>query len=498
MNLIVHLSVLAPVFFIAVSFLIPVLNHYKFEKIGLLSLIFAGWGTGSSLVLVYHVMTRGPIRYYFGSWEPPWGIEFMIGRFEVLMLLLVTLLYLLVIIYTRSFIQEEIKPKVVHWYYILLFLLEASLIGMIATNDLFNFFVFLEICAIGSVAIISVKDDRDSIEASIKYLFLNSIGSAFVLFAIGLIYMVTGHLNIPYAGESMVQAAALFPRTVNMSLVFMFLGLALKAALFPLHIWLPDAYTSAPHHSTVILAGLVGKAYIIGLVKILFKVYNIEILQSSNLLSLILFLSVLAIIIGSIFAIGQKKVKRMLAYSSVAQVGYIFLGVGLLTESGLTGGLLHIFNHALIKSLLFLAAGVIIYKTGIEDLEDFQGVGYRFPLTMIFFSLGALAMVGIPPLNGFMSKWFLAVGTLQADKPFLLGVILLSSFMNGIYYLPIIIRSFFSSGTEKVRYEWEFSRLDKKVWVPMMFIAAALIVSGIFPNIPLYFINKIVTELLVL
>ena len=493
MNPLVHLSVLMPVVLIAISFLLPVLHHYKYKHITGISLAFVSYGVVAALIIVFRVIQKGTITYHFGSWSPPWGIEFVISGFEAFMILLVAVIYLLVFLYARPFLEQEIASKVVHWYYILLFLLQASLVGMIATNDLFNFFVFVEICAIASVAIISVKDDRDSVEASVKYLFLSSIGSAFILFAIGLLYMVTGQLNISLVGENIQQAVAYFPRTVNLSLVFIFLGLALKAALFPLHIWLPDAYTNAPGPSTAILAGLVGKVYVIGLIKILFKVYDLEILTDSRLLSLVLFLSVLAILIGSIFAIGQENVKRMLAYSSVAQIGYIFLGFALVTEHSVTGGLLHIINHALIKTLLFLAAGVIIYKTGNEKLSDFRGVGYRYPLTMIFFSLGALAMVGIPPLNGFMSKWFLALGTLQAEKPLFLGIILLSSFMNGIYYLPIIVRSFFGSG-EETEYSWEFSRLDKRAWIPMMIIALALIIFGFFPNIPLYFIEQIVVD----
>jgi len=413
------------------------------------------------------------------------------------MILLVSVIYLLVFIYTNLFLKKEIKPVVFHWYYILLFLLQASLIGMIATNDLFNLFVFVEISAIASVAIISIKDEARSVEASIKYLFLSSIGSAFILFSIGLIYLITGNLNINYIGEIMPEAIANFPRTANLSLVFMFLGLAMKAALFPLHIWLPDAYTEAPNSSTAILAGLVGKVYIIALVKILFRIYQIDFLVMTNFLSLVLFLSVMAIIVGSIFAIAQQNIKKMLAYSSVAQVGYIFLGISLVTEYSLTGGLFHIFNHAIIKTLLFLSAGVIIYKTGIKKIEDFRGIGYKYPLTMIFFALGALAMVGIPPLNGFMSKWFLALGTLQAEKPIYLVVIVLSSLMNGIYYLPIIIRAFFSPSSQ-TNYDWEFNRLGKRAWIPMLFFALAIIVFGFFPHIPLFFIDKIVQEFLFL
>lgn len=495
MNNISHLIALIPVLLLATAFLIPVLNHYNLKFESGLSIVITVYNLLISVLIFYHVITIGPITYHFGSWAPPWGIEFVITEFEAIMIFMVSLIYLMVYIFSIKLLDKYIVSRVVHWYYILLLLLQASLYGMIMTNDLFNFFVFIEICAISSVAIVSIRDDRNSIEASLKYLFLNSIGSAFILFAIGLIYMVTGHLNMNLAGNVLQEAVYIFPGTVNLSLILMFLGLALKAALFPLHIWLPDAYSSAPDSSTVILAGLVGKIYIIGMVKIFFIIFRMEVLKQSGILSVILILSFLAIIFGSIFALGQGKIKRMLAYSSVAQIGYIFLGIGLVTESGLSGGMLHIFNHAIIKSLLFLAAGVIIYKTGKEKVSDFAGIGYRYPLTMIFFSIGALSMVGIPPLNGFFSKWFLAIGTLQAEKPILLLLIIFSSILNAIYFIPIIIRAFLSDSQKKI--QWEFSRLEKKVWIPMMILSFLIILFGLFPNWPLFFIENTVIDFLI-
>ncbi|MEJ6949713.1 complex I subunit 5 family protein [Natronospora cellulosivora (SeqCode)] len=488
MNTIILLAILMPVILMAFSFLVPVLDQHKVKIIPGISLFIAVLNFILSIFLIYQVRASGNIVYHFGGWSPPWGIEFLISDLEAFMALLITGVYLLVLIYASPNLEKEVNPRVFSWYYILLFLLQASLIGMTFTNDLFNFFVFVEISAITSVAIVSVKDDKGSIEASIKYLFFSSIGSAFLLFAIGLLYMISGNLNLDMVGAVLQENYHVFPQTVTLSLIFIFIGLALKAALFPLHIWLPDAYSNAPIASTAILSGLVGKAYIIAFIKIIFKVYRMNILQESNLLALILPLSALAIIFGSIFAIGQTKIKRMLAYSSVAQVGYIFLGIGLASVNGLTGGLLHVFNHALIKILLFLAVGVIIHKTGKDKISDFNGIAYKYPFTMIVFSLAALAMIGIPPLNGFISKWILALATLEANQGFYLVIILISSLMNAIYYLPIIIRAFF--GNPDKTYKWEFSNLGIKVCLPMAIFAIAILVFGLFPNLPLLFIEK--------
>ncbi|MFW6006905.1 MAG: complex I subunit 5 family protein [Halanaerobiales bacterium] len=494
MNLLIQLAVLIPVVLIGISFIIPVLKNYKFKYLCEIFIVISLYNFILSVYIMFKVITDGPITYNFGGWAPPWGIEFYIGSLEAVMIFLVTSIYLLILIYAFPIIRKELSSNVYHWYYVLLILLKSFMIGMIVTNDLFNFFVFMEIGAIASVAVISVRNKRESIEASLKYLFLSNIGSAFVLFAIGLLYMITGHLNFQFVGEALKESAEIFPQTVNLSLLFIFLGLALKAALFPLHIWLPDAYTSAPTASTVILAGLVGKVYIIGLIKILFKVYSIEILEETGILPIILFLSGLAIIMGSIFAIGQNSIKRILAYSSVAQIGYIFLGIGLASENSLHGGMLHIINHAVIKSLLFMTIGIIIFKTGKEKISDLKGIGRQYPFTMIIFSIAALSMIGIPPLNGFISKWLLAMGTLEAEQPVYLVIILASSLLNSVYYFPIIINSFFG-GTD-TEYNWKLSLLEKKVRLPLIILTLIILGFGLYPDLPLYFIRKATVILL--
>lgn len=494
MNYLIEMAVLVPVLLLAASFLIPVLNQRQSPFIIHLVMGVAVYNLLISFFVIYHVATVGDIIYHFGNWSPPWGIEFIISYLEAFMMVLICGIYLLIVIYSGPGLGKELKPKVFSWYFTLLYLLKAALIGMIFTNDLFNFFVFVEISAITSVAIISIKDDRSSIDASIKYLFLSSIGSAFLLLAVGLLFMVTGHLNMSLISATIQENLPLFPQTIKLSLIFIFISLALKAALFPFHIWLPDAHSSAPVPSSALLSGVVVEVYVVGLIKILFNVYGSAFVQDTGLILIILILSALGIILGSIFAIGQDYIKRMLAYSTVAQMGYISLGVGLLTTRGMTGGLLHVFNHALIKSLLFLSAGVIINETGKKKIGDFRGMGRQYPLTMIAFSIAALAMIGIPPLNGFISKWVLAMGTLEAQQPFYLLVILLSSLLNGIYYLPIIIGAFFGSTDQG--YRWEFSHLSWRIWFPLMVFAFAILFFGLFPNYLFFFIDEATIRLL--
>ncbi|MFW6270694.1 MAG: proton-conducting transporter membrane subunit, partial [Bacillota bacterium] len=207
MNLLIQLAVLIPVVLIGISFIIPVLKNYKFKYLCEIFIVISLYNFILSVYIMFKVITDGPITYNFGGWAPPWGIEFYIGSLEAVMIFLVTSIYLLILIYAFPIIRKELSSNVYHWYYVLLILLKSFMIGMIVTNDLFNFFVFMEIGAIASVAVISVRNKRESIEASLKYLFLSNIGSAFVLFAIGLLYMITGHLNFQFVGEALKESA---------------------------------------------------------------------------------------------------------------------------------------------------------------------------------------------------------------------------------------------------------------------------------------------------
>ncbi|MFW5873191.1 MAG: complex I subunit 5 family protein [Bacillota bacterium] len=491
----VHPGILMVLILLISAFISPVLDQFKFKRFSFLAIIISGVIFLLSILFMIRVNTVGIEYYNFGGWSPDKGIEFVFGNLEALMLVLISGMFLIVYVYNQHKIRDEIGIHLRGWYFTLAFLLQASLNGMILTNDLFNMFVFIEISALTTVAIISINENKDTIFASIKYLFLTTVGSSSILFSIGILYLITGYLNMDLAGTELTKMAEMYPAASGMAMLFMFFGLAMKSALFPLHIWLPDAYSSAPIISTVIMAGIVGKAYIVVFIKVFYKVLSLNFFQLTNLSEITIFLAGLAIIIGSLFAIGQTKIKRMLAYSSVAQIGYIFLGLALATEDSLTGGILHIINHSVNKSLLFLTVGIIIMYAGIENIDDFSGVGKKYPFTMLLFALASLAMVGIPPLNGFMSKWTIIMGILEAGKPAYLVIILLSSLLNGVYYLPIIIQSFFG-GNDDFTYRWEFKRLGVKIILPMLTLAIIILLIGIFPSYPLNYINKIVINLM--
>ncbi|RJX26250.1 MAG: monovalent cation/H+ antiporter subunit D family protein [Dethiobacter sp.] len=487
----IHVPVLLIVILLGASYSVPLLDRYRKNlafplTIASLSAVFV-----FSLYLIFLVGRKGPFFYHLGGWPPPWGIELSVDFLAVYMLMVLSSIGLLVMIYGAKDLRHELKKEVLSWYYTLYLLLIGSMMGIALTNDLFNMFVFIEISAIASCGIISIKEDRRCLEASIKYLILSVLGSGCVLLAVAMIYMVTGNLNFVYIAAELPAALALYPFNILIALSLFIVGLGVKSALFPLHVWLPDAHSSAPSPSSAVLSGLVIKIYAFALIKLLFRVFPPQIYAAVPVLDIILFLSVLAVLVGSIFAMVQDDIKRMLAYSSIAQIGYVFMGIGLFGDRALSGGLLHIFNHAMMKSMLFMAAGLIIYATGIRRIKDLKGIGVRMPWTMGAFTVGALSMVGIPGTSGFISKWYLALGALDLGRPFYVAIILLSSLLNGIYYFPIVIDAFFGT---KVEPRSEHRDVPALMLVPVLILAAGVVIFGFFPGPLLNLIEKAMTR----
>ncbi|PKM83555.1 MAG: monovalent cation/H+ antiporter subunit D family protein [Firmicutes bacterium HGW-Firmicutes-13] len=490
-----HFPVLIVVIFLFFSYLMPIFERWKNDWCAPLAVLVHISALGMAANLAWQVFTKGTIIYEMGNWPPPWGIEFKIDYLSIFMMITITIVSTLILIFATKDLEHELKPKVKGWYYTLYLLLVGSMIGLSATNDLFNMFVFMEIASISACGIISIKEDRECIEASLKYLILSSVGTGCVLLSIALLYMVGGHLNFTFTAAALEQAIHIYPYNILVALALFSVGFIVKAALFPLHVWLPDAHSSAPSPSSAILSGLVIKIYAVVYLKLLFRVFPAELYNMVPIFDMILILASLSIFFGSIFAIVQEDIKRMLAFSSIAQIGYVFLGIGLLNSTGLTGGLLHIINHAMMKSMLFLSAGAIIYCTGRRKITDLKGIGLKMPLAMGTFTIGAMAMVGIPSTNGFISKLYLALGTLEAGKPFYLGVILLSSFLNVLYYFPIVINAFFGESEEGGE-EIEVKKLPVRMSVPLIVLGCGCIILGIFPKYVLVIIERAVELLL--
>lgn len=496
-----HAPVMVVVFVLFVSYLLPLIDLWKREWCAsiaiaalVITLVFIGF-------IGHQVFTFGPILYEMGSWAAPWGIQFMVDYLGLFMLITIGVVSLIILVFGAKDLTHELKPRVRGWYYTLYLLLVGSMMGLAITNDLFNMFVFMEICSIAACAIISIKSDRECVEASFKYLILSAIGTGGVLLSIALLYMITGHLNFDYMGAALETAIHLYPNNIVVSLALFSIGFVVKAALFPLHVWLPDAHSSAPSPSSAMLSGLVIKIYAVVYLKLLVRVFPAELFANIPLFDIILILASLSIFFGSVFAMFQDDIKRMLAFSSIAQIGYVFLGIGLLNSSGLTGGLLHIFNHAFMKSMLFLSAGAVIYCTGIRKIKDLKGIGLKMPLVMGMFTIGAMAMVGIPATNGFISKLHLALGTLEAGKPIYLGVILLSSLLNAVYYFPIVINAFFGTHDEDHEDEHheggiQCKKLPLQMAVPLAVLGFGCLFFGLYPKYILIIIERAVQLML--
>lgn len=424
------------------------------------------------------------ISYAVGGWDAPWGIEVLINPFSSYILVVFTFVSLLILFYSVTSLETEVPERGIGWYYTTFLLLVAAMLGMAMTNDIFNMYVFIEVTGISACALVLAKGGRLATEASFKYLLLATVGSGFVLTGITLIYLITGNLNIPYVAMEFSKIYAQYPYLIWTVLSFFLVGFGIKSALFPLHVWLPDAHSAAPTTSSAILSGLVVKIYIVALVKVYYLIFGFELLNQIFIRHMILTMASAAIIGGSMFAFVQLNLKRRLAYSSVAQVGYIFLGMGLGGPTGLAAGILHIFNHAVMKACLFLAAGAIYRQTGEKHVNRLQGLGYQMPITMGAFTVAAMSMVGLPLFSGFVSKWWLAQGSIEAGMPLFVGLIILSGLLNASYFLPIVWQAFFVVDEHEPK-TFTLDKIPFTMSASLVVLALAVIYFGIHPEFPL-------------
>jgi len=382
--------------------------------------------------LLAQVLAHGPISYAIGDWPPPIGIEYRIDQANALMLVLVSSMAALVMTYAPRSIGDEIRPQVQGWYYAMFLLCLTGLLGMAITGDAFNVFVFMEISSLSTYVLIAMGRDRRALVAAYLYLVLGTIGATFYVIGIGLAYTMTGTLNMVDLAIRLQEVHD--ARPVIAALAFIGVGISLKLALFPLHLWLPNAYAYAPSATTAFIASTATKVAVYVLLRFVFSIFGVDIaFGETPAATLVLIMAVAAMVMPSISAIFQSNAKRMLAYSSVAQIGYIMLGIALVSQTGLTGGISHIFNHALIKGCLFLALGCVVYSTGITRIEQMAGIGRTMPLTMGAFVVAGLGLIGVPGTAGFVSKWFLIKGAVEQGLWWLAGVIVFSSLLAVIY-----------------------------------------------------------------
>jgi multicomponent Na+:H+ antiporter subunit D len=475
-----HLPVLVILVPLLTAVTIPVLGMLHRRLPWLAALAASTFSFFGSVSLVIRVMETGRISYHLGGWAPPWGIEYAVDALNGFVLVVVSFVAALVALYSLRSVDQEI-PRAKHpAFYSIYMLLVTGLMGIVVTGDIFNMYVFIEISSLASYALIASGRRREALTASYNYLILGTIGATFILLGIGHLYMATGSLNI--ADLSRLLPPLYGSGVVLTAFAYFSVGLALKLALFPLHIWMPNAYTHAPSSVSAVLAATATKVGAYALIRVMFTVFNVHFDVSSVPFSkILLFLSCIAILAGSVLAISQTNIKRMLAYSSVGQIGYIVFGAALVNKTAMAGSLLHILNHALMKGALFLVVGGVVYRTGAERITDLRGLGRRMPVSMAAFTVGALSMIGVPLTVGFVSKWYLALGAIEAGMWYLVPVILLSSLLTAVYFWRIIEGIYFG----KPAVEGERLEQPMGMLVPTAVMAALCVVFGVSATLPL-------------
>lgn len=390
-----------------------------------------------ALALLQQVTSQGPIRYALGGWPPPWGIEYRVDVTTAFVLVAVTGIAAVVIPAGPGARSHQLAPGREGLFYAATLLCLTGLLGMVVTADAFNVFVFLEISSLSTYTLVSLGSSRRALRAAFVYLVIGTIGGTFVLLAIGLMYQVTGTLNM--ADLAVRLAASDRPRTVLVAFAFLMVGLSIKLAVFPLHQWLIGAYAYAPSSVSAFISGTSTKVTYYLLLRFIFGVFGASLVFGTlRFGSILLPLSLAAMFIGSFAALYQRDLKRMLAYSSVAQLGYMTLGLSLNNLLGLKAGLLHLLGHGLMKSGLFMVCGCLTAALGSTRLNDIRGLGRRMPLTAGAFVVGGLGMIGVPGTVGFVSKWYLIAAALSAGQPAIAVLILLSSLVAVAYVWRVV------------------------------------------------------------
>ena len=400
--------------------------------------LFGSWAClVISWLLLQQVMDAGVISYHMGDWAPPLGIEYRIDFVNAFVLLIVSAIGAVVTPYARESVRAEFGTNRIYMFYTAYMLCLCGLLGVTITGDAFNLFVFLEISSLSSYVLIAMGKDRRALTASYQYLVLGTIGATFIVIGIGLLYAETGTLNMADLAKRLADQP--LSRTIGAAFGFLVVGISLKLALFPLHLWLPNAYTYAPSVVSAFLAATATKVAVYVLLRFLFTIFNVKLsFGVMPLDTILLVLAVIAMFAASAVAIFQTNLKRMLAYSSVAQIGYMILGISFANVNGLSAGIIHLFNHALIKGGMFLALGCIFYRIASVNINDMAGMGRRMPWTMGAFVVGGLGLIGVPLTVGFISKWYLVLGALERGWWFAAALVLLSSLLAVVYIWRVV------------------------------------------------------------
>jgi multicomponent Na+:H+ antiporter subunit D len=472
-----HIPVLIVIIPLVAALLVPLValrSAIWARAIVLLALLGVVACSGTTLT---RALATGPLHYELGGWAPPWGIVYVLDPLSSGMALLIGTIAALVAVYTRPYLDGW-RPGRAGVFLSLFLLLVTGLLGIVVTGDLFNLYVFLEISSLAGYALLASGSIRSAV-ATFRYLIIGTIAATFYLLGIGYLYALTGSLNMADVATRLSDLE--HTGAFAVAITFIVVGLSIKAALFPLHGWLPDAYTYAPAPVIGFISAVMTKVSAYALFRVLYFVLR-PVEPLSQILSGLSWVAAIAILAASLLAVVQRDVRRMLAYSSIGHMGYIFLGLALGTPAALRGALLHVLNHAIMKGCLFLAAGGVQWRTGGYRLEDFKGMSRRMPFTMAAMVLAAISMIGLPPTAGFFSKWYLVQGAIEARAWVFVGVFIVSSLLSAAYFFRLIEWAYLRQPRPQTSLVPSPSRqeLPIQMLVPIWILATGVLLLGLF------------------
>jgi len=438
---------------------------------------------GSSVGLLFEVLDQGKVIYLLGGWAPPMGIAYYIDHLNGLVLPVVSIVALLNLIAAKKSIEQQF-PEKTGPFYTLYVLMVAGMLGIVVTGDAFNLYVLLEITALSGYGLLAMGEERAPL-ATLNYLYMGTIGACFYLLGVGYLYIVTGSLN-------MVDIARILPdlyqsKAVLAAFIICMVGVWLKMAFFPLHAWLPNAYTYASSAAGGLIAPLVTKVMVYVMIRLMLTVFTPAFTFSFLAVSdAVVWLAVIAIVMGAVLALAERDLKKMLAYIIVAEVGYMVGGAWLGNRAGMTGAILHIVNDALMTLCVFLVVGNIVYKVKGYAFENLQGLFRKMPFTMGAFVIGAMSIIGVPPTCGFFSKWYLITGAIAAGHYGFMAALLFSSLVSVVLFFRVFEICFHEPFSDHHGHDHHSEAMDEapvSMVVPLLIVAAILILVGLYTGV---------------
>ncbi len=432
----------------------------------------------SAAILARVIQQGAPIHYYLGAWDPPWGIEYVIDHLNGLILISASLIALLVAIHSGSIAAGEFREEKLPLFYTLFLLQVTGLFGITITGDVFNLYVLLEIASFSAYAIIGMGEGAAAF-AAFRYMIFGTIGACAYLLGVGYLYILTGSLN-------MADLHTLLPplygsRVLLAGFAFLMVGVAIKMALFPVHTWLPDSYTLAPSSVSSLLAPLFTKVGAYVLLRVLFTVFEPSFSMTViPALAALGWIGVAGVLFAGVMALAQTDLKRMLCYLIVSEMGYILIGIASANRFGLTGAVLHTVNDMFMMACLFTAVGTINTYAGTRNLYGLRGINKRLPVTMGVFVVAALSVIGIPPLCGFFSKWYLVLGAIKAGQWVNVAALLISSLLNVVLFFRVIEQVYFTGHEPGNHSKTVIDRIPLSQLAPIVCLALCILLLGVF------------------